>query len=243
MRNLVPQLQQLCEGKSPRESLEIVREKLGEDHLILASSLGAEDQVLTHMLTTLTPRPRIFVLDTGRLHDETYETLQLTMKKYDITYEIYTPDTHELETLLREKGPNSFYESIENRKLCCAIRKTHPLKRALANTKAWITGLRHEQSPTRANVPTIEWDDVHQRIKLNPLADWTNDHVWDYIKTHDIPFNYLHKKGYPSIGCAPCTRAIQPGDDFRAGRWWWESDRTTECGLHSNNQTRTKEPQ
>ena len=234
MVDVVDQLQQKCAGKSPQEILKIALETLGEDQLILASSLGAEDQVLTHMLTTLTPTPRIFVLDTGRLPEETYEVLHLTTKKYAITYEIYTPDTQELETLLREKGPNSFYESVENRKLCCAIRKTHPLKRALANCQAWITGLRHEQSPNRADVPTIEWDDAHQRIKLNPLANWTNDNVWDYINTHDVPFNYLHKKGYPSIGCAPCTRAITPGEDFRAGRWWWESDRTTECGLHTN---------
>ena len=218
---------------SPQELIQFFLTELGEDQVVLASSLGAEDQVLTHMLTQLTAKPRVFVLDTGRLHDETYEVLHLTRAKYGINYEIYAPDTAELEKLLREKGPNSFYESVENRKLCCAIRKTHPLKRALSTCKAWITGLRQEQSANRAEVSPIEWDDAHQILKLNPLANWTNEDVWDYINTRDVPSNYLHKKGYPSIGCAPCTRAVKPGEDFRAGRWWWESDRTTECGLHS----------
>jgi len=224
-------LQAEAKGKTAQELLALALEMLG-DQLVLASSLGAEDQVLTHMLTTLTPKPRIFVLDTGRLHDETYEVLHLNMKTYDLTYEIYTPETQELEGFLREKGPNSFYESVENRKRCCQIRKTHPLKRALAACEGWITGLRQEQSANRAEVNVVEWDEAHQKIKLNPLANWTNDQVWAYLNEHNVPYNYLHKKGYPSIGCAPCTRAIQPGEDFRAGRWWWESDRSTECGLH-----------
>ncbi len=235
-RDQVTTYQERLAQASPQELLTVfLRDFPGQ--VTLASSLGAEDQVLTHMLTTLTDAPRVFVLDTGRLHEETYEVLHLSMKKYGIAYELFAPDTQELEKLIREKGPNSFYESVENRKLCCAIRKTHPLKRALADCKAWVTGLRQEQSANRAAVPSVEWDAVHERIKLNPLAHWTNDQVWDYINAHDVPFNYLHKKGYPSIGCAPCTRAIQPGEDFRAGRWWWESDRTTECGLHGKKES------
>ncbi len=217
---------------SPQEILKFFLKELGADQVVLASSLGAEDQVLTHMLTLLTPKPRIFILDTGRLHEETYEVLHLTMKTYDIKYDIYAPDTEELEALLMEKGPNSFYESVENRKHCCAVRKTHPLRRALSHCKAWVTGLRHEQSVSRAAVQVVEWDDTHERIKINPLANWTNDQVWAYLNDHSVPVNRLHKLGFPSIGCAPCTRAVNPGEDFRAGRWWWESDRTTECGLH-----------
>jgi phosphoadenosine phosphosulfate reductase len=219
--------------KSPIESLQFALETWGENNVILASSLGAEDQVLTHMLSTLTASPRVFVLDTGRLHEETYEVLHLSMKKYPtIRYEIYTPDTQALQTFLTQNGPNSFYESIENRKKCCEIRKTHPLQKALSGKKAWITGLRRSQSVTRADIPVLEWDGSHGLAKLNPIAEWTEDQVWEYLNTHDIPTNRLHKQGYPSIGCAPCTRAIKAGEDIRAGRWWWENADQKECGLH-----------
>lgn len=218
-------------GKSPELVLASFDDMYGED-MVLASSLGAEDQVLTHMLLTVNPKARIFVLDTGRLHQETYDVMAMTMARYQMTYEVYFPEADAVETLLRAKGPNSFYESIENRKDCCRIRKVLPLKRALHGTRAWITGQRREQSQTRTELEEIEWDNAHHCIKLNPLADWTTDEVWDYIQTHDIPVNYLHKHGYPSIGCAPCTRAVKPGEDQRAGRWWWENPDGKECGLH-----------
>jgi phosphoadenosine phosphosulfate reductase len=202
------------------------------DDIVLASSLGAEDQVLTHMILTINPKARIFVLDTGRLHQETYDVLGMTMARYGMHYEVYFPDTESVETLLREKGPNSFYESIENRKECCRIRKVEPLGRALKGVHAWITGQRRDQSQTRTALEEIEWDAAHHCLKLNPLAEWTTEAVWAYIEKHDIPVNYLHKKGFPSIGCAPCTRAVKPGEDQRAGRWWWENPDGKECGLH-----------
>ena len=201
--------------------------------IVLASSLGAEDQVLTDMALKIDPKALIFVLDTGRLHQETYDVMALTMATYDMAYDVFFPDRNSVENLVKEKGPNSFYESIENRKQCCYIRKVEPLNRALSKNKAWITGQRREQSQTRAELNTVEWDDSHQLIKLNPLASWTEAQVWDYLKIHDVPFNRLHKQGYPSIGCAPCTRAIKAGEDIRAGRWWWENPDGKECGLHS----------
>ncbi len=198
----------------------------------LASSLGAEDQVLTHMAIQLNPNAKIFVLNTGRLHPETLQVLEESKKKYGIHYEIYEPNTKDVQELVAQKGPNSFYESVENRKECCHIRKVEPLKQALKGTEAWITGLRKTQSTTRTQLSAWEWDEGFGIVKINPLIDWTEEEVWAYIKTHNIPYNSLHDKGYPSIGCEPCTRAIQPGEDIRAGRWWWESQDQKECGLH-----------
>lgn len=218
-------------GKSPELILASFQDNYGDD-LILASSLGAEDQVLTHMLLSINPKARIFVLDTGRLHQETYDVMALTMAKYGMRYEVHFPDRDDVEELLSKKGPNSFYDSVENRKECCHIRKVAPLKRALQGVHAWVTGQRRDQSMTRTALEEIEWDAAHHCIKLNPLADWTTEDVWSYIQAHDIPVNYLHKKGFPSIGCAPCTRAVKPGEDQRAGRWWWENPDSKECGLH-----------
>ncbi len=218
-------------GKSPELILASFQDTYGDD-LVLASSLGAEDQVLTHMLLAINPKARLFFLDTGRLHQETYDVMAITMAKYGMRYEVYFPDRDDVETLVREKGPNSFYDSVENRKACCGIRKVAPLKRALQGVHAWVTGQRKDQSMTRTTLEEIEWDAAHHCIKLNPLADWTHADVWAYIEAHDIPVNYLHKKGYPSIGCAPCTRAVKPGEDPRAGRWWWENPDGKECGLH-----------
>lgn len=200
--------------------------------IVLASSLGAEDQVLTHMMLQIDPKARIFVLDTGRLHQETYEVMALTMATYDMHYAVYAPQRDAVEALLSQKGPQSFYESVENRKECCYIRKVEPLRRALSGNKVWITGQRKAQSATRSELKAIEWDAVHGMIKLNPLAHWSEEQVWGYLATHDVPVNRLHKQGYPSIGCAPCTRAIKPGEDIRAGRWWWENPDGKECGLH-----------
>ena len=201
--------------------------------IAFASSLGAEDQVLTHMIASIDPTAKIFTLDTGRLFPETYDLIERTNSRYKIKMEIYFPEAKRVEHMVKERGINLFYESVENRKLCCHIRKIEPLRRALKGIKIWITGLRREQSQSRNTMTLVEKDENNKRIlKLNPLIDWTHDDVWSFIKENNIPFNKLHDKGFPSIGCQPCTRAIGPGEDIRAGRWWWEMEGKKECGLH-----------
>ncbi|MBT5953293.1 phosphoadenylyl-sulfate reductase [bacterium] len=219
------------EGKSAKEILSFFDTLLGKD-LVLASSLGAEDQVLTQLFTSITNDARVFVLDTGRLHQETYDVMDKSRRKYSLTYEVYFPLSESVQEMVAMNGPNLFYDSIESRKLCCGIRKVEPLGRALKTCKAWITGLRREQAVTRKSLPIVEWDEGHQLLKINPLATWAEEDVWSYIKENKIPYNDLHDKGFPSIGCAPCTRAIEKGEDVRAGRWWWESPELKECGLH-----------
>jgi phosphoadenosine phosphosulfate reductase len=204
-----------------------------EGNIAFASSMGAEDQVITHMLAKLFVPVRIFTLDTGRLFYETYELIEKTEARYGLKIEILFPDTLQVEKMVKEKGINLFYQSIENRKLCCGVRKIEPLRRALAGLDAWITGLRREQSPTRTNMFPVEWDEGNGLVKVNPLLNWTEDQVWNYIRENKIPYNILHDKGFPSIGCQPCTRATEPGEDIRNGRWWWENPETKECGLHS----------
>lgn len=207
------------------------------DKLLLASSFGAEDVVLIEMLRGITESPRVFFLDTGRLHQETYDVVDRVRNSYGIEIEVYFPKTGALETMLRSNGANSFYESVEKRKECCRIRKVESLARALSDADAWITGLRRTQSVTRNDLPVVEVDEAHGGIlKINPLALWTEQQVWDYIRANDVPYNSLHSIGYPSIGCAPCTRAIKPGEDTRSGRWWWESPEHKECGLHKKDQ-------
>ena len=198
----------------------------------LASSLGAEDQVLTHMLLGIDPQAAVLVLDTGRLHQETYDLMARMMSRYRMRYEVLFPAAPAVQAMVRDAGPNLFYAGVEERKRCCAVRKVEPLGRALQGAAAWITGLRREQSPERARTPFVEWDAAHGAIKANPLADWTHDRVWDYLRAHRVPHNLLHDRGFASIGCAPCTRAVEPGEDPRAGRWWWERDAAKECGLH-----------
>lgn len=200
--------------------------------LTLASSLGVEDQLLTHVLLKHQAKSRIFVLDTGRLPQETYDVMQITMAKYQFHYDVYCPDAQELEQFLKKEGPNSFYESVEKRKACCYVRKVAPLQKALMSANIWITGLRQAQSVTRQGLKVLEWDEQHRILKVNPLLHWSDEAVWKQIKTEQIPYNVLHDKGYPSIGCAPCTRPIKDGEDSRAGRWWWESAEGRECGLH-----------
>lgn len=200
--------------------------------IAFSTSLGAEDQVITHLLASLGKQIRIFTLDTGRCFQETYDLLDITTKKYSIEIAVLFPQTSSVEAMVNDKGINLFYDSIENRRLCCDLRKKEPLKRALRGMEVWITGMRQEQSVTRSGAALIEWDDSAQIIKLNPLIYWTNDMVWSYIRQHHIPYNELHDRGYPSIGCSPCTRAVQPGEDIRAGRWWWELPQNKECGLH-----------
>ncbi len=199
----------------------------------LASSFGAEDQVLTDLLARSGQPVRFFTLDTGRQFEETYRTMERTMERYGIRYQVLAPDTRELEALIAERGPNLFYGGIEDRKACCRVRKLNPLSRALAGLEAWICGLRRDQSITRNGVEAIVWDAEHGLHKICPLFDWSEDDVWSYIRTHGVPYNLLHDKGFKSIGCAPCTRATAPGEDIRAGRWWWESPAHKECGLHA----------
>jgi len=201
--------------------------------LTFADSFGAEDVVLLDLLLAADPQARVFILDTGRLHQETYELIDKARYRYGRGFEVYTPQAPALEKLLTESGPNSFYDSVDARKACCFIRKVEPLGRALAGVEAWITGQRRAQSQTRTELAMIEQDEAHGGIlKLNPLADWTEEQVWDYIQAHKLPYNRLHDQGFPSIGCAPCTRAVKPGEDLRAGRWWWENPEHKECGLH-----------
>ncbi len=219
-------------GKSPEDVLKWFLAEF-KNRIILSSSLGLEDQVLTDMVVKIAPETRIFTLDTGRLFYETYELIEKTCLRYKIKMEVYSPDQKEVEQMVMQKGINLFYQSVENRKECCRIRKINPLKRAFAGSDVWICGLRREQSVTRTDNKLIEWDEANQMIKLNPLIDWTEQQVWDYIKQNNVPYNSLHDKGYPSIGCQPCTRAIFPGEDVRAGRWWWESPESKECGLHN----------
>lgn len=201
--------------------------------IALSSSMGAEDQVLTDMVMRIDPEVKIFTLDTGRLFYETYELIERTSLRYKKNIEIYFPSPAEVERMVTEKGINLFYQSIENRKECCRVRKIEPLKRAFKGLEVWICGLRRNQSATRTENQMVEWDEANGLIKLNPLIDWSEQDVWEYIKANGVPYNPLHDKGFPSIGCQPCTRAIEPGEDVRAGRWWWENPETKECGLHA----------
>ena len=226
-------LNERFEDVEPIHILEWASSKYG-DRLKLACSLGAEDNVLTAMLAEASSRASVFVLDTGRLNPETYQTLSALRSRYGgLNFEVFFPNGESVERLMSLKGPFSFYDSVENRRECCGIRKVEPLRRALATAEAWVTGLRRGQSVTRANLPIFELDEDHGNIlKINPLAGWTTDEVMAYARTKRVPLNPLHEKGYPSIGCEPCTRAIEPGEDLRAGRWWWESPDLKECGLH-----------
>lgn len=219
------------ESRTPQE---LLKWGIKEFHpkIALAWS-GAEDVAVVDMLVKINPKARIFTLDTGRLNPETYDLIDRVREKYGIDIEVMSPDAAETEEMVRKGGVNLFYQSEDNRKLCCNVRKVQPLKRMLYNLDAWITGLRRGQAVTRTVLRKIEIDEAFGGvIKVNPLADWSHQDVWDYIRKNDVPYNKLHDKGYPSIGCAPCTRAIKPGEDIRAGRWWWESPEGKECGLH-----------
>ncbi|MGD1837359.1 MAG: phosphoadenylyl-sulfate reductase [Nitrososphaeraceae archaeon] len=237
----IEKLSQEFESLTPQEILTWSLENFGAK-IGLASSFGAEDVVLIDMMVKIDKNnANIFTLDTGRLNKETYILMDEIRKKYDIHFDVYFPDTNEVEEMVKSKGFNLMYESIENRKLCCGIRKVNPLNRALINMDGWITGLRRDQSVTRSNVKKIELDSSHNNIiKLNPLAEWDNDMIWNYIKEHNVPYNRLHDNGYPSIGCEPCTRSINKGDDIRSGRWWWEDPSSKECGLHINPNSKIK---
>lgn len=217
--------------RSPLASLVWLTQKFAGG-AVFSTSFGMEDQVITHLIFSNKLPIRVFTLDTGRNFQETYSTWSRTLERYQQSIETYAPQAKAIEQLLSQKGPNSFYDSVENRKECCQIRKIEPLGRALAGQQLWITGIRAEQSPNRLDMSPLEWDAGHQLLKFHPLFDWTFDQVRDYVRQHNIPYNSLHDRGFVSIGCAPCTRAIQPGEDFRAGRWWWEDASKKECGLH-----------
>jgi len=202
--------------------------------VIFSTSFGWEDQVISHIIFKNNLPVKIFTLETGRLFPETYYVWNRTIEMYGKPIHAYYPDTTAVEKMVSSKGPSSFYESVENRKECCAIRKIEPLKRALAGNSCWITGIRAEQSLNREHMDPLEWDDANQILKFHPIFDWTLDQVKTFIRENNIPYNPLHDKGFPSIGCAPCTRAVKEGEDFRAGRWWWEDQDKKECGLHSS---------
>jgi phosphoadenosine phosphosulfate reductase len=194
--------------------------------------MGMEDQVLTEMVTSIDPDTKIFTLDTGRLFPETYDLISRTSGKYKKKIDVFFPEADEVEEMVKSKGINLFYNSVENRKHCCEIRKLRPLARALNGLDAWITGLRRDQSVTRNELSVVEWDSNNGLVKINPLANWTEEEVKEYIEARNIPISPLHNQGFASIGCQPCTRAIEPGEAIRSGRWWWETPETKECGLH-----------
>lgn len=227
----VKELQDNLKGLSTTDVVKTSFDYFGED-ITFATSLGLEDQVLTDMIIKSNPSANIFTLDTGRIHQETYDCLSSTRKHYGIEINVFSPNQNDLQELIKSKGPNSFYDSIENRKECCGVRKMEPLKRALQEKKAWFVGLRRLQSITRKDLELVEWDGQNDLIKISPLWDWSTDQLWNYIKNNNVPYNKLHDQGFPSIGCAPCTRAIDSGEDERSGRWWWELPEQKECGLH-----------
>lgn len=211
-----------------------------QGRIALSSSLSMEDQVLTDLIVKVcrgaaeeaVPLPRIFTLDTGRLFPQTYKLMAQTEELYGLRVEVFFPDYREVQRMVREEGINLFYRSPESRHRCCAVRKLEPLRRAFRGLDAWICGLRREQSVTRRDMQPVEWDALNGLLKINPLISWTEQQVRDYVRKNGVPYNRLHDKGFPSIGCEPCTRAVAPGEDARSGRWWWEAPDKRECGLH-----------
>jgi len=231
MKTLIIELEKELTGKEIVNQLQYLIERFPGE-VIISSSFGLEDQAITHFIAKNNLEVKVFTLDTGRMFPETYSTWSRTVEKYNFNISAYYPDADSLQTFITQKGPNSFYESVDNRKQCCFIRKVEPLQRALKGYKIWITGIRAEQSNNRQDMPMLEWDEVNHIIKFHPLLSWTWGQVKQFVSRNDVPYNPLHDKGFVSIGCAPCTRATKPGEDFRAGRWWWEDSTKKECGLH-----------
>ncbi|HBM16493.1 MAG TPA: phosphoadenylyl-sulfate reductase [Lentisphaeria bacterium] len=231
-RDEIRQLNKEFESVSADEILHWALKYFGVNNIALASSFSIEDQLILDMLLKVDKKAQIFTLDTGRLPQATYDLIEITRKKYAISIEMFFPDASAVEAMTKKKGPNSFFESVENRKECCAIRKIEPLKKKLSTLKAWITGLRREQSEARSDVPFIEWDEAFGLVKINPIADWEELDIWDYIRNNRVPYNRLYDCSYTSIGCAPCTRPVKKGESTRAGRWWWENEEKKECGIH-----------
>ncbi len=228
------------ENFSAEDAIEWAINEFGDD-LVMTTSFGAEDMVILHMISQKGLNVRVATIDTGRLPYETYNLMDIVREKYGIKLSTYFPDFSEVESMVAEHGINLFYRSSENRKLCCNIRKVQPLNRLLKNRKAWITGLRSDQTEFRKKSKIIELDLARNVVKINPLFNWSSGEVWKYLKANDVPYNTLHDVGYPSIGCAPCTRAVKPGESERAGRWWWEQD-LKECGLHVNHDSGKLDP-
>jgi phosphoadenosine phosphosulfate reductase len=224
------QLQNLFERLSIEDALREIS-KLFPGRVKFSSSLGQEDQVLTDIIARNHIDISIFTIDTGRLFNEAYETLERTTARYKIPIEVYFPQAEAVQQMVKEHGVNLFYESVLNRQACCNVRKVEPLNRALQNTSVWLTGLRATQTELRKNIPVVEWLSDKMIYKINPLLHWSFDEITEYLNKYSVPYNPLHEKGFVSIGCAPCTRAIEPGEDPRAGRWWWETTQK-ECGLH-----------
>jgi phosphoadenosine phosphosulfate reductase len=230
MMERLGELQHIFETASIEEALDTTA-KMFAGRVKFSSSLGQEDQVLTDIIARNEVDISIFTIDTGRLFNESYETLEKTIARYKINIDVFFPRTEAVEKMVNEHGVNLFYESVANRQTCCNIRKVEPLNRALQNAAVWITGLRASQTDHRKNIPVVEWLEDRRIYKINPLLHWSFDNVLNYLKAYSVPYNSLHDKGFVSIGCAPCTRAIEPGEDPRAGRWWWELSHK-ECGLH-----------
>ena len=233
--NSIEKLNQQFASLSLEEAFETLS-TLGFKNIAFSTSLGQEDQVLTDVIFKNNHPIKVFTLDTGRLFEQTYDVLDKTQKKYKKSISSFAPDNNELETLLDSKGPYSFYDSIKNRKECCSIRKINPLQKALKGVDLWITGLRSSQSNSRSTLSFFSYDDAFGLPKFNPLVNWTLEEVENYLEQNNVPQNSLHKKGFVSIGCEPCTRAVKPGEDIRSGRWWWEESKK-ECGLHLNHKS------
>lgn len=232
MKNTVDELNAKFKNSTPEEVLEfLINDKTKK--AALSSSFGAEDQVLTSMMLKINKEANIFTLDTGRLPYETYSVIDETNLKYGIKVNVFFPNNDSVEELYKKQGINGFYESIDNRKRCCFVRKIEPLQRALKDVDVWITGLRASQSITREEMQMFEYDEGNDVIKVSPLIEYSEEDVWEYINKNLVPYNKLHKQGYPSIGCAPCTRPVKDGEDIRSGRWWWENPEHKECGLHA----------
>ncbi len=224
------------ERSSPEDILAWASANLDRS-VALATSFQVQGMVLVDMFAKADPGARIFTLDTGRLHSHTYDIMDRTREKYNISIEVLFPDTAEVEEMVTSRGINLFYKSVENRRLCCQVRKTNPLNGYLKTLDAWITSIRADQTEQRADSSKFEIDYLHGKmLKINPILDWTTDQVWDYVRKNDVPYNKLHDMGYPSIGCAPCTRAVEEGEDPRAGRWWWEQGSDKECGIHFSHE-------
>jgi len=231
LKNHIPELLHLTAGLSTVEVLQLMANRF-PGQVTFSSSFSYEDQVITHDILSYDTNISIFTLETGRLFPETFSVWNSTNERYNTHITAYYPNTTDIQDYVNSKGPNAFYESVENRKSCCYIRKVEPLSRALQGNAIWVTGLRADHSAARKDLDMIEWDEINKVIKFHPLLHHTFNQVKEYIKKYNIPYNILHDRGFVSIGCAPCTRAIKPGEDFRAGRWWWEDESKKECGLH-----------
>ena len=237
-KNIAERITYQISGLNTIEAMKVLTDNF-PGQVTFSSSFSFEDQVISHDILANKLPVSIFTLDTGRLFAETYSVWNSTNERYNTHVKAYYPRHELLQTFIEDKGPNSFYESVANRKACCHIRKVEPLQRALAGNKVWVTGLRAEHSTARHDLPQVECDEVNQVIKYHPILHWTTEQVSEYIRQYNIPYNPLHDRGFVSIGCAPCTRATRPGEDFRAGRWWWEDADKKECGLHETAETTT----